>query len=172
MEFFKTNTNINFMRQRKWAALFSCILFAFSVFSLIVYHLHLGLDFTGGTQIEVTYPQAVDVNQIRSQLQQAGFSQAVVQQYGTDKDVLIRLGLQKIADKDQFKEQLKTVLPGGTLEQIQYIGPQVGKALATNGILAVLVSLLATMLYIAIRFEYRFAISAAVALIHDPILIL
>ena len=172
MEFFKTNTNINFMGQRKGAAFFSCLLFAFSVISLIIFHLNLGLDFTGGTQIEVTYAKPVDANQIRDQLQQAGYGQAVVQQYGTAKDILIRLGTQKVQNKDQFKDQLQTILPGAMLQQIQYIGPQVGKALATNGILAILVSLLATMLYIAVRFEYRFAVSAAVALIHDPILIL
>ena len=101
----------------------------------------------------------------------AGFEDAVVQVYGATRNVLIRLKPHDITPQE-LTRQLSAALPGAELPRVEFIGPQVGHAMVTNGILALLVSLLATMLYIAIRFEYRFAISAAVALIHDPILIL
>jgi preprotein translocase subunit SecF len=172
MEFFKTNTRIDFMGQRKWAALFSAILFIASITSLIINHLNLGLDFTGGTQIEVTYAQQADLNKIREQLAQAGFGTAVVQAYGNSRDVLIRLAPRKDYTQEQLKSAVLHVLPDAQLQQIEYIGPQVGQALVTNGILAIIVSLIATTIYIALRFEIRFAVSAALALIHDPVLIL
>lgn len=172
MEFFRTNTHIDFMGQRKWAALFSIILFIASIISLAVNGLNLGLDFTGGTQIEVTYQQPADLNEIRHRLQQAGFQQVMVQIYGTSRDVLIRIPPHKTYQSEQLKSKIIQALPGAKLQQIEYIGPQVGKTLMTNGVLAILISLLATMAYIALRFEMRFAVSAAVALIHDPILIL
>jgi len=172
MEFFKSTTKINFMAQRKFAAFCSVVLFTFSIASLAVYGLNLGLDFTGGTQLEISYQQPANIDQIRSQLSKAGFSLAIVQLYGTSKDVLIRFGSKPGKNREELRDQMQKILPDAKLQQVQYIGPQVGKTLATNGILAVLVSLLITMLYIAMRFEYRFAVSAALALIHDPILIL
>lgn len=172
MEFFKSNTNIDFMGQRFYAAIFSVLLCLFSIVALVSKGLNLGLDFTGGTQVEISYPQAADLNQIREQLTAAGFGDAVVQSYGTAHDVLIRLSAKETVNQDQLKSKLMASLPGATLHQVEFIGPQVGKTLVTNGILAILVSLIGTMLYIAFRFEYRFAISAAIALIHDPILIL
>lgn len=172
MEFFKTNTKIDFMGQRKWAALFSALLFLCCIISFSIYGLNLGLDFTGGTQIEVAFPQAADIGQIRDQLGKIGFSDAVVQNYGTSQDVLIRLKPQKQYSQQQLQQTILTALPNAKLNQIEYIGPKVGKTLVTNGILAIVVSLLATMIYIAIRFEFRFAVSAALALIHDPVLIL
>src|ERR1700730_17959117 len=103
MEFFKPNTQINFMGQRKWAALFSIILFAASIISLAVHGLKFGLDFTGGTQFELSYPQAADLNLIRTQLSQAGFGEAVVQAY-TSKDVLIRIPPAKNLSEQTLKE--------------------------------------------------------------------
>lgn len=160
------------MGQRKWAALFSIVLFVVSMAALIFHGLNFGLDFTGGTQITVQYPQTTDLNQVRTQLQNAGFNEAVVQAYGTSRDVLIRIPPQKQLSQQALKDRITETLSGATVQQVEYIGPQVGKTLVTNGILAILVALLATMAYIAFRFEMRFAISAAVALIHDPILIL
>jgi preprotein translocase subunit SecF len=171
MEFFKSSTNIDFMGQRYYAAIFSIILFFLSVVALFHNGLNLGLDFTGGTQVEVSYQHAADINKIREQLVTAGFADAVVQSYGTANDVLIRIPPQ-VGSEEAQKAKLIQALPGANLHEIEYIGPQVGKTLITNGILAILVSLIGTMLYIAFRFEYRFALSAAVALIHDPILIL
>lgn len=172
MEFFKTNTNIDFMGQRFGAAIFSIILCVFSIGALIFNGLSLALDFTGGTQFEVSYSKPADLNDIRQRIDKAGFPNAIVQAYGNANDVLIRVGVVKGMTQEQLKQKVLQALPGAKLGQMEYIGPQVGKTLITNGILAILVSLLGTMLYIALRFEYRFSVSAAVALIHDPILIL
>lgn len=172
MEFFKTNTKIDFMGQRKKAAIFSIIICVASLLILAVKGLNLGLDFTGGTQIEVSYPQTADIAKIRDQLSKAGFSEASVQPYGSSREVLIRLGEQKGLDQKQLQAKIQTALEGGNVAQVEYIGPQVGKTLVTNGILAIIVSLLGTLVYVALRFELRFGFSAIVALIHDPIVTL
>lgn len=186
MEFFKANTKINFMKQRKFAALFSLLLFAFSIFSLVYNGLNLGLDFTGGLQVEVHFQKPVDSQDVRDDLDKHGFTHAIVSKY-TSKDMSIRLSVPKTkaADgttaqikeqqviTDKVRQQLDQLLPAGhKIGQVTFIGPQVGKSLMTSGILAIIVSLIATMIYIALRFDYRFAVSGAVALIHDPILIL
>lgn len=174
MEFFKHNTQINFMAQRKWAALLSIILFALSIFSLAYNGLNWGLDFTGGTQIQVSFPQAADIPQIRDNLGAAGFEDAVVISYGTSKDVLISIAPKNAAgeSKEAIVGQVLKALPGAKLEQADYIGSTVGKELATKGALAIVVALLGTMIYIGLRFEFRFAVGSTVALIHDPVLIL
>ena len=174
------------MKQRKWAALFSVVLFVFSIVSLAYHGLNLGLDFTGGLEVEVHFNQSIDPQVIRNDLDAHGFNHAVVTTY-TSKDVSIRLpapqanspdgsvaqakAQQSIAD--DIRVQLDQLLPADhQVGQVTFIGPQVGKSLMTSGILAIVVALIATMIYIALRFDYRFAVSAAVALIHDPILIL
>lgn len=172
MEFFKTNTKIDFMSQRKWAAIFSLILFSFSIGTLLIRGLNLGLDFTGGMQIQVSYTAPANFQQIRQELDNAGFNDAVVQAYGTSHDVLIKVKPKQELSQQELSSQISSALVGATVDRLEYIGPEIGKTLITNGILAVVISLLATMSYIAIRFEYRFAISAAIALIHDPVLIL
>jgi preprotein translocase subunit SecF len=172
MEFFKTTTKINFMSQRKWAAIFSVTLFVLSMASLIFHGLNLGLDFTGGVQVQVHYERPANLLQIRQELNKAGFENAVVQAYGTSQDVMVTLKPEPGVTQQKLSEQILAALQGAKLQQAQYIGPEVGQALVTSGILAIIVSLLATMAYIALRFEYRFAVSAAVALIHDPVLIL
>lgn len=171
MEFFKTNTNIPFTRQRKWAALFSTVIFITSIIGLIVHGLNLGLDFTGGTQVEVRFANPVNTTVIRQKLTEQGFPEAVVQVYDA-RDISVRVSPHKELTQEQLKQKLLVAIPDGNIGQLNYIGPQVGKTLMTNGILAVIVALLGTMIYIALRFEFRFAISAAVALIHDPVLIL
>lgn len=172
MEFFKVNTKIRFMKQRGIAAIISAIIIFGSIISLAVYGLNLGLDFTGGIQIEASFPTAVDMTQLRDNLQKNGFHEAIVQAY-TTKDVSIRIGPQKDLSPDALKQKLLATLPaGGTITALESIGSQLGKTLLTNGILAILVCLIGTMIYIALRFEFRFAISAALALIHDPLLIL
>lgn len=171
MEFFKANTRIRFMRQRHLAAVFSGILFLLSLFSLFHYGLNLGLDFTGGTKIEMTFKAPVNMQVVRDTLKTNGFLEAVVQPY-TPKDIAIRIGPHKSISQKALRQRIQQFVPNGHIVQLNYIGAEVGKTLMTNGILAIIVSLLATMIYIALRFDYRFAISAAVALIHDPILIL
>ncbi len=170
MEFFPKVTTIKFMGLRRWTATISCVLFAFSIFSLWHKGLNLGLDFTGGSQIEVRYEQAVDLSMVRQQLKEAEFVGAIVQRYGRSTDVLITLPPQQHV---QVKtENVLAVLPGASLQGGNFVGPQVGRELTNAGILAFVVALVATMIYILLRFEYRFAVSAAVALIHDPVLIL
>ena len=171
MEFFKRQTNINFLGLQRWAAVLSLLLLLISVGSLLIKGLHWGLDFTGGSQLQVSFNRSVELPKVRQELQQAGFKDALVQSYGTSQDVLISLAAEKISQHDLATKIIRA-LPGAQLKQIEFIGPQVGHELATQGALAVVIALLGIMLYIALRFEYRFAIGAAVALIHDPVLIL
>ncbi len=184
MEFFKQNTQIDFMAQRKRAAIASAILFLLSIISLLMNGLNWGLDFTGGTQIQLSFPREANVNQIRMDLQKSGYNEAVVISYGTSRDVLISLVPKHSKDnsaenkagaksiQDELVSQVRQVLPDATVQQVDYIGPQVGQELATKGALAIVIALLGTMIYIALRFEFRFAIGSTVALIHDPVLIL
>lgn len=160
------------MGARKWAALFSALIFILSISALCVKGLKWGLDFTGGTQIEVSYSDAADLGQIRESLFKAGFKEAQVVSYGTSKDVLISIAPHADIDQMAMVGQVLKALPGATKQRVEFVGPQVGEELATKGILAIVVSLLATMIYIAMRFEYRLAVSSSVALIHDPVLIL
>ncbi len=179
MEFFKHNTKIDFMRLRYWAAAFSTILFAASIISLCVYGLNWGLDFTGGTQVQVGYQQPANLVKIRQQLDKVGLDKFTVQNYGGSKTVLISLGVQKGSAsqnkkllRDELVKKVMAALPKATFQSVNFIGSSVSSQLAYNGLLAVIVALLGTMIYIAFRFEYRLAVSSAVALIHDPVLIL
>ena len=172
MEFFKTNTKIDFMGLRKWTACLSAAIFSISIAALLIHGLQWGLDFTGGTQIEIFYRQPADLTMIRQNLAKAGFTEAQVVSYGTSKDVLITLAPRQDLEQTLLVEKVMEQLPGATKQRADFIGPQVGKELATKGVLAIIISLLATMFYIAMRFEYRLAVSAAIALIHDPVLIL
>lgn len=178
MEFFKPNTQFDFMAQRKKAAIFSGILFLLSMLSLAVYGLTWGLDFTGGTQIQLSYPSEPDLNQARASLQSAGFPEAVVISYGTSKDVMVTLvpkGHNATLTSDEQTEvvgQVMKALPGAKVTEVTYIGPQVGKEMASKSALSILLALLGTMVYIAFRFDMRFAVGSTIALIHDPIIIL
>lgn len=178
MEFFKANPTIPFMKQRWVAAVISTIIFICSLLSLCINGLNLGSDFTGGTQAEVLFLQPITVAQLRTQLVHAGFKQAIVQAYAQKTDAVaqnkysVRVGLHKSLTPDELKIKLVNAMPGAQIKSLEYIGPQVGKQLMTNGILAVVLVFIGTMIYIALRFEYRFALSAAIALVHDPVLIL
>ena len=172
MEFFNPNSKIDFMGARKWTALFSALIFLISIGALFTHGLKWGLDFTGGTQIEVSYPQAADLATIRDNLYKVGFKEAQVVSYGTSKDVLISIAPRADLDQSSLVDKVMQQLPGAVKQRVDFVGPQVGQELATKGVLAIIVSLLATMIYIAMRFEYRLAVSSAVALIHDPVLIL
>lgn len=179
MEFFKHNTKINFMATRKWAALLSVILIILSFATLAVNGLTWGLDFTGGTQVQVTYEQPADLTQIHDNLSKAGFADAVVISFGTSKDVLISLmpkgKSENLIDSKQQTElvnQVMHALPGAKMDQVNYIGPQVGGEMASKGLIAIIVALCGTMIYIAIRFGWYFAVGSTVALLHDPIIIL
>ncbi|WP_419418849.1 protein translocase subunit SecF [Legionella sp. D16C41] len=173
MEFFNPNSKIDFMGARKWTAIFSALIFVISISALLINGLKWGLDFTGGTQIEVSFPNAADLAVIRDNLYKAGFKEAQVISYGTSKDVLISIAPRINQEQSILVDKVMNALPAGAIKQrVDFVGPQVGEELATKGALAIIVSLLATMIYIAMRFEYRLAVSSAVALIHDPVLIL
>lgn len=176
MEFFKANPTIPFMKQRILALIISTVIFIGSIVSLSINGLNLGLDFTGGTQAEVTFQHPIEANQLRAQLVKAGFEKAVVQAYAQTTAAVtaysIRVAPHPELTQDQLKNNLMHAMPGAVVNSLEYIGPQVGKQLLTNGILAVVLAFLGTMIYIAMRFDYRFALSAAIALVHDPILIL
>lgn len=177
MEFFKTNTNIDFMAQRKWAVSLSIFLFLFSILSLLYYGLNWGLDFTGGTQVQISYTQAANLEDIHNRLEKAGFHEPVVVSYGTSKDVLVSLVPKDSKANDEkmqaeIAKQVLAVLPGAKFEQVSFIGPQVGQEMMSKGVMAIIISLIGTMIYIAIRFDMRFAVGSTIALIHDPIIIL
>jgi preprotein translocase subunit SecF len=180
MEFFKVNTSINFMGQRNWAALLSAILFALSLLSLGIHGLNWGLDFTGGTQIQVSYEKSANLTEIHDNLEKTGFHDAVIVNYGTSKDVLISLVPKDVTalttqDNKAQAEMVAKVfaaLPGAKMDQVNYIGPQVGSEMMSKGWLAIVIALLGTMIYIGFRFDFRFAIGSTVALVHDPIIIL
>lgn len=172
MEFFNPNSKIDFMGARRWTAAFSIMIFVVSMAALLLHGLKWGLDFTGGTQLEVTYAKAPDLQVIREDLSKIGFKEAQVVSYGSSKDVLISIAPHADQNQTAIVDKVMSALPGATKQRIEFVGPQVGKELATKGALAIIVSLIATMIYIAMRFEFRLAVSSAVALIHDPVLIL
>lgn len=172
MEFFNPNSKIDFMGARKWTALFSISIFIISISALAFHGLKWGLDFTGGTQIEIAYTQPADLQLIRENLGNIGFREAQVVSYGTSKDVLISIAPRADVEQSLLVDQIMHALPGAKKQRVEFVGPQVGQELATKGALAIIVALLATMIYIAMRFEYRLAVSSAIALIHDPVLIL
>ena len=172
MEFFNPNAKVDFMGARKWTASLSVLIFVVSIAALWMNGLKWGLDFTGGTQIEVSYPRAADLVGIRDSLYKVGFKEAQVVSYGTSKDVLISIAPRAGSEQSALVEKAMRALPGAEKQRVDFVGPQVGQELATKGALAVIVALLATMIYIAMRFEYRLAVSSTVALVHDPVLIL
>lgn len=170
MEFFKKETTINFLGWQRWAVGLSLLLILISTASLLIKGLHWGLDFTGGSQLQVHFNAPANLSDVRQNLQQAGFKDTLVQSYGTSHDVLISLAAQ--TPQHELATKVMKALPDAQLKQLEFIGPQIGRELATQGALAVFIALIGIMIYIAFRFEYRFAVGAAIALIHDPILIL
>jgi len=163
--------NIDFLGKRKIAAVFSIALLVISIGSFFVRGFNLGLDFSGGTLIEVGYPQSVELGGIRSTLEKAGFQEAVVQHFGTAKDVLIKVAPRESLSSAQLSSEilrdLQTNDSGVKIRRVEYVGPQVGDELREDGGLALLVALLGILVYVALRFEYRFSLGAVLALIHD-----
>jgi len=165
---------INFMGQRKLAVLFSLTLLIVSIGSLATRQLNWGLDFTGGTLVEVHYSETVSLNELRETLGTQGYAGAIVVSFGTDRDVLIRLPQ---GYSDQEGAALLTLLQNNfegevVLRRIEFVGPQVGDELREQGGLAMLLALALVMLYIAFRFQLKFAVGAVIALVHDVIITL
>jgi len=172
MEFFKHNTQIDFMAKRKWAAIFSVLICSISFIILFVNGLQWGLEFTGGTEVHIAFAKPANLDEIRQTMLQQGYKDVSVQTYGPVTNAMVRLSGELDMHQQTISEQVSNALPEAKILSVNYIGPQVGKELATDGALALFVAMLGTAIYIALRFEYRFAISAMVALIHDPIVIL
>lgn len=175
MELFKTQSNIDFMGMRRITGGISFILCLISIFLLITKGLAFGLEFTGGTQVELRFDKPVELSLVREKLKQIGVD-ARVQQYGTNQDVLIRVADPEWSSEEVVTNKLSIFEHMGygaiDIRRIEYVGSEVGHQLAEQGGLAVLVAILSTMLYIALRFEYRFAVSAALGLTHDAIIVL
>jgi len=176
MEFFRIKRDIPFMRYALIFNVISLITFLIAVGSLATRGLHLGVDFTGGTVIEVTYQQPPDLTQIRERMVKIGFSDPSVQNFGTARDVLIRLpvkeGLTSARISETVMVELKQLDGAVQLQRVEFVGPQVGKELLENGALALLFVSLGIVGYLALRFEWKFGVSAIVANLHDVVIIL
>jgi preprotein translocase subunit SecF len=165
---------INFMGQRKLASVFSAVLLLVAIGSLSINQLNWGLDFTGGTLVEVHYSDTVPLDGVRRTLEEGDFARAIVVSFGSDRDVLIRLP-KGYSDKDgaRLLEQLQQAWTGDVeLRRIEFVGPQVGDELREQGGLAMLLALGLVMLYVAFRFQFKFSVGAVVALIHDVLITL
>ena len=176
MEFFRIKKDIPFMRHALVFNVISLITFLLAVFFLFSRGLHLSVEFTGGTLIEVTYTEAAPLESIREGLLKAGNSDVAVQNFGSSKDVMIRLPLKAEQSSAKIGESVMAVLnseaPGASLRRVEFVGPQVGKELAENGAMALLVVIVGIIIYLAMRFEWRFAVSAIIANLHDVVIIL
>lgn len=171
----KEVTNINFMGQRHIAMALSLLLIIGSFVGLWMKGLNYGIDFTGGTIIEVSYPTPVDLNKMRTDLTKAGFSEAVAQHFGSAEDVLIRIAPREGFNSAQLSNQVMDSLDEAsteeiTLRRVEFVGPQVGDELTEDGALAVLYALFGILIYVALRFEWRFSVGSVAALIHDVII--
>ncbi|ESS71845.1 protein translocase subunit SecF [Methyloglobulus morosus KoM1] len=170
-------THINFIGNRKIAMTFSGILMVIAIVSLAVRGLQMGIDFTGGTLIEVGYQQTADLAVLRKTLDESGFTNATVQNFGTSKDVLIRLKLQEGVNSADLSNKVleainKNTTTPASLRRVEFVGPQVGDDLATDGFLALLYSTVAILVYVAVRFEWKFSVGAIIATFHDVIVTL
>ena len=176
MEFFKIKRDIPFMRHALVFNIISLVTFLVAVFFLFSRGLHLSVEFTGGTLMEVSYAQPADLNSLRSTVATLGLSDVQVQNFGTARDVLIRMPLQKGVSSaqqgDRVMAALKAADASATMRRTEFIGPQVGEELATDGLKALAFVVAGIMIYLAIRFEWKFAVAAIIANLHDVIIIL
>jgi preprotein translocase subunit SecF len=176
MEFFRIKKDIPFMRHALVFNVISLLTFLLAVFFLFSRGLHLSVEFTGGTLIEVNYAQAANLEQIRQGLGRAGYTDIAVQNFGSSQDVMIRLPLRSEQNSARIGESVMAALdaeaPGATLRRVEFVGPQVGKELAENGAMALLLVIVGIVLYLAMRFEWRFSVSAIIANLHDVVIIL
>ncbi len=176
MEFFRIRRDIPFMRHALVFNIISLVTFLLAVASLATKGLHFSVEFTGGTVMEVSYPQTADLEKIRGSLDKLGFPDAAVQNFGTSHDVLLRLPLKSGLSSAQLSESVMQALRGATpdveLRRVEFVGPQVGKELATDGALALVFVCVGIMAWLALRFEWRFAVSGIIANLHDVVIIL
>ena len=176
MEFFRIKRDIPFMRHALIFNLVSLVTFLAAVFFLFSRGLHLSVEFTGGTLLEVTYAQPADLGVVRNTVAKLGFADVQVQNFGTARDVLIRLPVQKGVSSAQQSNQVVAALraadASATMRRTEFVGPQVGDELATDGLKALAFVVVGIMIYLAVRFEWKFAVAAIIANLHDVIIIL
>jgi preprotein translocase subunit SecF len=177
MQILQVKETIAFMSYRKGALIFSILLMLASVFSLATNKLNFGLDFTGGTLIEVGFEKAADLNKIRAVMDNSGYPDAVVQLYGSSRDVVIRLAEREGLNVEMLGNEVLSALQEGTgqnmeMRRIEFVGGSVGDELAEQGGLAMLTALICILVYVAFRFEWRFALGSVFALFHDVLLTL
>lgn len=176
MEFFKIRRDIPFMRHALIFNVISFATFALAVFFLLTRGLHLSVEFTGGTLMEVNYTQAANVGKIRDTVAGLGLTDVQVQNFGTSRDVMIRLPAQKgvstAQQSDKVLAALKAANPDVTLRRTEFVGPQVGEELAHDGLKALAMVVFGIMVYLAFRFEWKYAVAAIIANLHDVVIIL
>lgn len=176
MEFFRIKKDIPFMKYALILNAISLLTFVLAVFFLLTRGLHLSVEFTGGTVMEVAYVQSADVGKIRETVSGLGYADVIVQNFGTSRDVMIRLPVQKGVTSAQQSEQvlaaLKAADPEVTLRRTEFVGPQVGEELVHSGLMALGMVILGIVIYLAFRFEWKFGVAAVIANLHDVIIIL
>ncbi len=176
MEFFRIKKDIPFMRHALGFNAISALTFVLAVFFLLTKGLHLSIEFTGGTVMEVAYTKPADLERIRGTVGSLGFADSQVQSFGTAQDVLIRLPVQKGANSAQVStkviDALKAQDAAVSLKRVEFVGPQVGEELAHDGLTALAFVVIGIMIYLAFRFEWKFAVAAIIANLHDVVIIL
>jgi len=177
MQILQLKETVAFMSYRKMAMVFSALLMIASIASLAMNKLNFGLDFTGGTLIEVGFEQAADLKKVRQVMADNGFGDAKVQFYGSSRDVVIRLGLREDVKAEMLGNEILAILESGSgqkvdMRRIEFVGASVGDELAEQGGLAMLTALICILIYVAFRFEWRFAVGSVIALFHDVLLTL
>lgn len=175
MQLFKNETSINFIGGRKVAAIISALLIAASIYSLTTTGLKYGIDFTGGTKVELIYSQDVVITDVRAELVTGGYADAVVQYFGSNKDILVRVPLSEENSSAEVSTRIVEILNAQAGEQlevrsVEFVGPQFGQELFEKGILALVYALIGVMIYVAFRFEWKFSLGSVAALIHDIII--
>ena len=176
MELFRIKKDIPFMRHALVFNVISALTFLAAVFFLLTKGLHLSIEFTGGTVMEVAYTRPANIEQVRHTVEGLGFADSQVQSFGTAQDVLIRLPAQKDVSTAQVSERVMTALKAKDadvkLQRVEFVGPQVGDELAHDGLTALAMVVIGIIIYLAIRFEWKYAVSAVIANLHDVVIIL
>ncbi len=177
MQIISNTLTINFIKLRFIALIFSVLLIALGTYSLATQGLNFGIDFSGGTKVELVYPQDVSVSEVRAVLAEAQFGESVVQHFGSNRDIMIRLPLAAGQEDATVSTRIMSALAAspvgqGTLQSVEFVGPTFGKELFEKGILALVYALIMVMIYVAFRFEWKFSLGSVIALIHDIIITL
>ncbi|MES9859756.1 MAG: protein translocase subunit SecF [Candidatus Thiodiazotropha sp. LLP2] len=174
MQILSKGSHIDLMGKRRMAIIFSGVLLLIAIGAIVVRGLNLGIDFTGGTLVEVKYSQAVELSSVREVLNNDGFSDAVVQHFGTSREVLVRLAPREDVESAELSDRafkaMLSIDSDADLRRVEFVGPQVGDELTEDGGLAMLYALIGILIYVGLRFEYRFAVGSVIALVHDVLI--